>query len=185
MSASSATPGAISGPTGQAAGVVCARITSGLSATSSDASLAIAGGPAIVNRGSGPVSPSNFSEPLGEGLLEGLPLRIRRGEPHQHANASHPLDWLRPSCERPRCRRAAGNERDESRRLMCSLHANSPVPPCNVFRPELCCLPAHFAVQPSRAAHVSCGSKASEAIGAGGRSMSAVPPIASKFCAPQ
>src|ERR1700730_13074487 len=73
--------------------------------------LAIAGGPAIVNRGSGPVSPSKFSQPLGEGLLEGLPLRIGCREPHQHANASHPLDWLRP--RRDRQRRRTAEQRDE------------------------------------------------------------------------
>jgi hypothetical protein len=68
--------------------------------------LTIAGGPSIVEPGCGPVSPSKFSQPLAESPLEGLRLRIGRGEPHQHADASHPLALLRVRRQRPRCRAA-------------------------------------------------------------------------------
>jgi len=68
--------------------------------------LTITGGPSIVELGCGPVSPSMFSQPLAESPLEGLRLRIGRGEPHQHADASHPLALLRPRRDRPRRRRA-------------------------------------------------------------------------------
>ena len=45
--------------------------------------------------------------------------------------------------------------------------------------------PGGAALRDFKPTYVGSGSQASEAIGAGGRSMSAVPPIASKFCAPQ
>jgi hypothetical protein len=48
------------------------------------------------------VGPAQFQQALLEHREANLPLRIVRGDTHEHANAPHPLALLRARRERPR-----------------------------------------------------------------------------------
>jgi hypothetical protein len=73
--------------------------------------ISAAGGEAIVDTDIAAFGPSAFCEALPKSRQPRLGLRIILGEPHEHADAPHPLGLLRAGRERPRSR--AAEQRDE------------------------------------------------------------------------